>query len=535
MKSICVFCGSSTGTDPLYAEAARRMGEAIVRRSLTLVYGGGRIGLMGEIARSVLENGGRAVGVIPEALLRKELAYDDLTELHVVAHDARAQADDGRPRRRLVAMPGGYGTFEEFCEVLTWSQLGIHHKPCALLNVNGYYDGMLALFDHAVAESFVRPLHRSMVLAAGRARRPAHAMERYEPRSSRSGSTSLAPEAREADRDDPRPLHEPRRTPRRDRAIGRDGTTACRSGRAGLRSSTLRFWRPGRSPSTSARTPAIGCARFVVSARGWSQSSRNRISCACSGALRQRPGSNDRARRRRTHAWRSDLARFRADATVTTLSARWATTVAHDPSFRSVTWVPGPRVQVTTLDALIATHGLPAFVKLDVEASRPRRWRVFRIPCPRCRSSTSRLRATWRSPASTGSPRWETTSSTGPRAKRNALPHPSGSAQEQPERSWAAYPPAPGRATCTVVCGVSSNARRRVAVSSCIRASTGARGVSPGVKPLATSESSKSRRLAITWTGRSTRAARRPRLPVLMVTKHDEHHVLRRALDEIPG
>ena len=181
MKSICVFCGSSTGTEALYAEAARRTGEAIVRRDLTLVYGGGRIGLMGEIARSVLENGGRAIGVIPEALLRKELAYDDLTELHVVRtmHERKqmmADLADG-----FVAMPGGYGTFEEFCEVLTWAQLGIHHKPCALLNVNRYYDGMLALFDHAVTEGFVRPLHRSMVLAATEPDALLNAMERYSP------------------------------------------------------------------------------------------------------------------------------------------------------------------------------------------------------------------------------------------------------------------------------------------------------------------------------------------------------------------
>jgi len=181
MKSICVFCGSSTGTDPLYAEAARRMGDALVGRELTLVYGGGRIGLMGEIARAVLKSGGRVIGVIPEALLRKELAYDDLTELHVVRtmHERKqmmADLADG-----FVAMPGGYGTFEEFCEVLTWSQLGIHRKPCALLNVNGYYDGLLALFDHAVAEGFVRELHRSMVLAATEPDALLNAMERYAP------------------------------------------------------------------------------------------------------------------------------------------------------------------------------------------------------------------------------------------------------------------------------------------------------------------------------------------------------------------
>ncbi len=181
MKSVCVFCGSSTGTDPVYADAARRMGETIVKRDLTLVYGGGRIGLMGEIARAVLKDGGRVIGVIPEALLRKELAYDDLTELHVVRtmHERKqmmADLADG-----FVAMPGGYGTFEEFCEVLTWAQLGIHGKPCALLNVNRYYDGMLALFDHAVAEGFVRTLHRAMVLAESDPDVLLNAMERYAP------------------------------------------------------------------------------------------------------------------------------------------------------------------------------------------------------------------------------------------------------------------------------------------------------------------------------------------------------------------
>ncbi len=181
MNSVCVFCGSSAGNDAAYAEAARRMGEALVRRGLTLVYGGGRIGLMGEIARAVLENGGRAIGVIPEALLRKELGYDDLTELHVVRtmHERKQMMADLADA--FVAMPGGYGTFEEFCEVLTWAQLGIHAKPCALFNANGYYDGLLALFDHAVAEGFVRPLHRAMVLAETEPDAVLNALSRYVP------------------------------------------------------------------------------------------------------------------------------------------------------------------------------------------------------------------------------------------------------------------------------------------------------------------------------------------------------------------
>jgi len=166
VRTLCVFCGSSAGTRPLYAEAARLMGEALVARGITLVFGGGRIGLMGEIARTVLAGGGHVVGVIPRALVRKEIAYEDLTELHVVdsMHERKAlmaERSDG-----FVAMPGGFGTFEEFCEVLTWSQLGFHHKPVGLLNVAGYFDGLLALFDHAVAEGFVRARHRSLVVAA---------------------------------------------------------------------------------------------------------------------------------------------------------------------------------------------------------------------------------------------------------------------------------------------------------------------------------------------------------------------------------
>ena len=181
MKTICVFCGSSVGARPIYSEAARRMGETLVRRGVTLVYGGGRVGLMGEIARAALAAGGRVVGVIPRALLRKELVYDDLTELHVVEsmHDRKALMAERS--EAFVAMPGGYGTFEEFCEVLTWSQLGFHHKPVALLNVAGYFDGLLALFDHAVAEQFVRPVHRAMVLAEEHPGRLLDRLDEYRP------------------------------------------------------------------------------------------------------------------------------------------------------------------------------------------------------------------------------------------------------------------------------------------------------------------------------------------------------------------
>jgi len=181
VKAVCVFCGSSAGANPVYAEAARRMGETLAARRLTLVYGGGRVGLMGEVARAALAAGGPVVGVIPQALMRKELAYEDLTELHVVAsmHERKAlmaERSDG-----FVAMPGGYGTFEEFCEVLTWAQLGFHSKPVALLDVNGYYRPLLALFDHAMAEGFVRPVHRRLVLADDEPGRLLDAMAHHVP------------------------------------------------------------------------------------------------------------------------------------------------------------------------------------------------------------------------------------------------------------------------------------------------------------------------------------------------------------------
>lgn len=164
MKRICVFCGSSPGARPEYAAAARAMGLALAERGMGLVYGGGRVGLMGIVADTVLAAGGEVVGVIPEALVRREVGHHGLTELRVVGsmHERKAlMADlaDG-----FVALPGGFGTFEEFCEVVTWSQLGIHPKPCGLLNVAGYYAPFLAMFDHAVAEAFVRPQHRALVL-----------------------------------------------------------------------------------------------------------------------------------------------------------------------------------------------------------------------------------------------------------------------------------------------------------------------------------------------------------------------------------
>lgn len=164
MKRICVFCGSSPGVRPEYADAARATGRALVERGVGLVYGGGRVGLMGVVADAVLAAGGEAIGVIPHSLQAREVGHAGLSQLHVVAtmHERKAlMADlsDG-----FVALPGGFGTYEEFFEVLTWSQLGIHPKPCGLLNVAGFYDALLALADHAEAEGFVRSEHRQLVL-----------------------------------------------------------------------------------------------------------------------------------------------------------------------------------------------------------------------------------------------------------------------------------------------------------------------------------------------------------------------------------
>lgn len=166
-RRICVFCGSNLGINGAYQTAAVAMGRLLAARDIELVYGGGNIGLMGILADTVLEVGGRVIGVIPESLLAKEVGHQGLTELHVVKsmHERKALMSDLSDG--FIAMPGGFGTFEEFCEVVTWAQLGIQSKPCGLLNVEGFYDPLLALFDRAVDEGFLREENRSLVLQAG--------------------------------------------------------------------------------------------------------------------------------------------------------------------------------------------------------------------------------------------------------------------------------------------------------------------------------------------------------------------------------
>jgi hypothetical protein len=164
MHRVCVFCGSSAGSNPLYAEAARQMGRALVDRGLSLVYGGGQVGLMGIVADAVLEAGGEVIGVIPHALNAREIAHHGLTKLHVVDSMHERKALMASLSDAFVAMPGGFGTYEEFFEAVTWTQLGVHRKPCGLLNVAGFYDPVVQFIDRAVAEQFIRPQHRATIL-----------------------------------------------------------------------------------------------------------------------------------------------------------------------------------------------------------------------------------------------------------------------------------------------------------------------------------------------------------------------------------
>src|SRR3712207_5366826 len=164
MERVCVYCGSSPGARPEYRTAAEELGRALAGRGIVVVYGGGHVGLMGAVADAALAAGGEVVGVIPQALVDREIGHRALTELRVVGsmHERKllmAELSGG-----FVALPGGMGTLEELFEAYTWTQLGLHAKPLALLNAGGYYDGLVAFLDHAVAERFVTPEHRGMLV-----------------------------------------------------------------------------------------------------------------------------------------------------------------------------------------------------------------------------------------------------------------------------------------------------------------------------------------------------------------------------------
>lgn len=181
MRAICVFCGSNPGRRPEYLAAAADLGRLLAGRGIGVVYGGAQVGVMGALADAALAAGGEVVGVIPRHLVEAEVAHDGLSTLHVVAsmHERKAlmaQLSDG-----FIALPGGMGTLEEFAEITTWSQLGLHAKPTGLLNVLGYFDQLLAFLDHATGERFLRPEHRRRVLAEPQAPALLAAMDRWEP------------------------------------------------------------------------------------------------------------------------------------------------------------------------------------------------------------------------------------------------------------------------------------------------------------------------------------------------------------------
>jgi len=181
MNRVCVFCGSSSGANPHYTAMAQHVGAILARRELTLVYGGGNVGLMGVLADAVLGHGGRVIGVIPQALMDLEVGHTGLGDLRIVEsmHERKAlmaELSDG-----FIALPGGIGTLEEFCEVLTWAQLGMHAKPCGLVNVGGYYDHLITFLDHTVRERFFRPEHRGMVLIEADPEKLLDRFECYQP------------------------------------------------------------------------------------------------------------------------------------------------------------------------------------------------------------------------------------------------------------------------------------------------------------------------------------------------------------------
>jgi uncharacterized protein (TIGR00730 family) len=181
VQRLCVFCGSSPGARPAYGEAAEELGRLLVAEEIGLVYGGGKVGLMGRLADAVLDEGGEAIGVLPEALMAKEIGHPGLDDLRVAGsmHERKAlmaELADG-----FVALPGGLGTVEELFEVYTWSQLGLHRKPCALLDVEGYYGRVASFLDHAVEERFLREDHRAMLLVETQPRALLERLRRFEP------------------------------------------------------------------------------------------------------------------------------------------------------------------------------------------------------------------------------------------------------------------------------------------------------------------------------------------------------------------
>eukprot|EP00250_Pteridium_aquilinum_P005115 c15259_g1_i1 orf=351-1085(+) len=180
-KRICVFCGSKSGNKSVFSQAALQLGKELVERKIELVYGGGSIGLMGLISKTVFEGGCHVIGVIPKALTSHQMAGEAIGEMRVVADMHERKAEMARQADAFIALPGGYGTLEELLEMITWSQLGIHDKPVGLLNVDGYYDSLLKLFDKFVDEGFMKLGARQIVLSAPTPRELLIKMQEYVP------------------------------------------------------------------------------------------------------------------------------------------------------------------------------------------------------------------------------------------------------------------------------------------------------------------------------------------------------------------
>ena len=181
MKKICVFCGSSPGNDPEYKQYAKKMAVALFNNNLSLVYGGGSVGLMGVLADELLELGGEVVGVIPEFLVAKEVDHKNLTQMITVSSMHERKQTMSELSDAFIAMPGGFGTLEELAEILTWAQLGLVQKPIGILNVKGYYDDLIRMFDHMAEASFLKDENRKMIQIDREPEVLLSAMERFVP------------------------------------------------------------------------------------------------------------------------------------------------------------------------------------------------------------------------------------------------------------------------------------------------------------------------------------------------------------------
>jgi uncharacterized protein (TIGR00730 family) len=191
MRAVCVFCGSQTGESPVYVQAARELGALLASKKLTLVYGGGQVGMMGALADSALAAGGRVIGVIPEHLMRPEVAHQGLTDLRIVDSMHTRKREMAAHADAFIVLPGGYGTFEEMFEMVTWLQLRLHAKPVGLVNVAGYFDHLLAFLHHAAEEGFIRPPHRNLLSVETRATTLLERMQRHAAAVSRDAAVDL--------------------------------------------------------------------------------------------------------------------------------------------------------------------------------------------------------------------------------------------------------------------------------------------------------------------------------------------------------